>query len=164
MNLLLIFGILIFHIYLIWYRINYKPEFSISNTYYGLPKNINWLFTIFSWGYGIPIAIVSVNLLGTPLMFFAGVAIAFVGTAANFRESDLACKVHMEGAKIAIILSQLSLIFEFKMWYMCLASFILGGLVYFLGKKKLLFKDTYIYWAEIIMIETIFGVLVYNLW
>ena len=50
-----------------------------------------------------PLAIIGLDLFGTPLMFFAGMSIAFVGAAANFRQNELTNKVHMIGAGTGVV-------------------------------------------------------------
>ena len=50
----------------------------------------------------------------------------------------------------------LSIIIEFKFWWLALIAVALSGGVVLLGKNKKLFTNTYIYWAEIIIIEAIF--------
>jgi len=164
MEILLIIAVVVFHLYLILNFLRFKiiPP-SISDTYYMLPKNVNFWFTLFCWGYGIPIAIVSVNFVGTALMFYAGCSICFVGAASAFKDNSLTKKVHMWGASIAVILSQLSLIFEYSMWYMSLISILIGGSIILLGKNKVCFKNTYIYWAEFVMIEIVFLAIALNI-
>lgn len=103
---------LVFFGYVSWIWARYGTLKSISHSYYVLPKNLQFLFTLFCWGYAIPAIIIA----STPLMFFAGAAICFVGAAAAYRE-DMTEWVHIISAMTAIILSQLSIIIDFNMWW-----------------------------------------------
>ena len=82
----------------IWARYGVLP--SISHSYYSLPDNLKFIFTLWSWGYALPAMIVA----STPLMFFAGAGICFVGAAAAYREK-MTETVHIIGAACAILSS-----------------------------------------------------------
>lgn len=104
--------LLVFAGYVSWIWAKYGVLPSISHSYYMLPKNLQFLFTLWCWGYAIPAMIVA----STPLMFFAGAGIAFVGAAAAYREK-MTETVHIVGAVSGILFSQLSTIIDFGMWY-----------------------------------------------
>ena len=103
--------LLVFFTYVgvIWAKYGVLP--SISHSYYSLPDNKKFLFTLWCWGYAIPAMIVG----STPLMFFAGAGIAFVGAAAAYREK-MTETVHIIGALSGILFSQLSTILDFDLW------------------------------------------------
>lgn len=164
MNTLFIVTLITFHAYLVFIYLKYGTIFSISNSYYALPKGANSLFTLYTWLYSIPLTIIGLDLFGTHLMFFAGMAIAFVGAAANFRQNELTNKVHVIGAGAGVVAANLSLIFDFKMLILSLVSLSIAGLVIVLGKAKIAFKNSYIYWAELVIIESMFVAIAMKLW
>ena len=97
-------------------------------------------------------------------MFFAGMAIAFVGAAANFRQNELTNRVHMWGAGLGVVAANLSLIFDFKMLWLAIVSLSIAGLIIVLGKAKKAFNNSYIYWAELVIIESMFVAIAIKLW
>jgi len=109
-TVLFLIMLFVFFGYVSWIWARFGTLKSISHSYYVLPKNLRFLFTLFSWGYGIPAMIIG----STPLMFLAGAAICFVGAAAAYRE-DMTEWVHIISAMTAIIVSQLSIIIDFNM-------------------------------------------------
>lgn len=104
--------LLVFAGYVSWIWAKYGVLPSISHSYYSLPNNLKFLFTLWCWGYALPAMIVA----STPLMFFAGAGICFVGAAAAYREK-MTETVHIIGAVAGILFSQLSTIIDFDMWY-----------------------------------------------
>lgn len=116
---------------------------SVSDSYYKLPEKYNFLFTLFCWGFAIPTMIIGVDLTDNFLMFFAGGGICFVGAAAAFKE-ELPKKVHTLSAIIGIISSQLSIAFDFKMYYVNVLFLLLSGLLLLLKPKNRIF------WLEIV--------------
>lgn len=130
---------------------------SVSASYYSLPKKWNLLFTLFTWGYALPAMIIGVDLTHNVLMFLAGGGITFVGAAAAYKE-ELTEKVHVYGAWIGIGATQLSIIFDFHMWYVSAVSIGLGGLLYLLKIKNLT------YWVEQIAFISITYVLGLNIY
>jgi len=156
MQTLFIITLVVFHLYLTFIYLKYGRVFSISDSYYALTEKINFLFTLYTWSYALPMAIISLDINDSPLMFFAGAAICFVGVASNYKSNIMTKNMHMRCAAIGVILGLLSLIFEFKFWWLSLIAVVLAGTVTLLGKKTKWFAATYIYWAEIIIIESIF--------
>lgn len=116
MTVLYIIMLLIFTGYVsaIWAK--YGIQESISHSYYVLPRNLKFLFTLWCWAYALPAIIIA----STPLMFFAGAGICFVGAAAAYKEK-MTEAVHIVGAVTGIIFSQLSIILDFHMWYITVA-------------------------------------------
>ena len=152
-----------FYSYLIIIRIKYGKAFSISNTAFLIPKNKELLFALFSWSYGLPIAIVSTNLTTTGLMFFAGVLICVVGITTDFRNNTMANKIHMGSAAIGVFLAELSIIFEHDVWWYSLISIGIMWAIYTLGKKRILMASTYVYWGETWVISTVYLMLLLKL-
>lgn len=156
MLLTAIISFLIFHGYLatVWFK--YGPTFSISNTYYALPQKYNFLFTIFMWSYSTLMLIPAIELFSTPIIFLTIACIWFVGGAAAFRKNVLTENVHMGAAEIAALGSFLSLIFDFKYYLLAIITFILTGMVYYFGGKKVFLPKVYVYLGELIMFESIY--------
>lgn len=123
----------------IW--IKYGIQKSISASYYALPENLRFLFTLFCWGFAIPAIILGVEV--TPLMFFAGGGICFVGAAPQIFEKDV-YRFHMIVAISGIVFSQLAIFFGFHMLWLNLVSIGLAGIIPFI------FKKTYFWWIEIV--------------
>jgi len=133
---------------------------SVSESYYELPDKYNFLFTLFCWGFAIPTMIIGVDLTDNFLMFFAGAGICFVGAAAAFKE-ELPKKVHETSAIIGIVSSQLSIAFDFKMYYVNIIFAVLFALIMFL---KLKYKiETHIFWIEMVAFTSISYVLGVNI-
>lgn len=153
---LVLISLAIFHIYLLVVYLMYGPTFSISNTYYALPKKYNFLFTLYCWAYAGLLLPPAMEIFGTPWLFFTVGAICFVGAAAAFRGDKLTESVHMKSAMVAVIGSQLSLIFDFKYYVLSAVTLLLGGLIYYLGSKGKFLTSTYVYYAEIIFAESIY--------
>jgi len=131
--------------YLIYKR--YGLLESISTSYYSLlndttlnPK-YSFLFCLFCWGYAIP----ATMMASDGFIFFSGGFITFVGIASAFRENTFTATIHQYSALTAVVLSQLSILFIYQMWYISLVFAIFAGIM-FLLKDKL---STWMYWLEI---------------
>lgn len=107
--ILLLISTIIFVGYNGFITIKYGVLPSISDSFYKLPEKYNFLFTLALWGFALPISISAT----TPLMFFAGGFICFVGAASHFKEK-FEGKYHYAFALIGVILGTLSLFFEFR--------------------------------------------------
>ena len=149
-------GFSIFHIYLIVLLIIYGICFSVSNTYYQLPKNYNFLFTLFCWGYSIPCMIACLDIFGTLYMFICGSAICFVGAAAAFRNDYLTSEVHTKAATIAVIASQLSIIFDFHQYIISAVTVTLFITLSIICKYIKWLDKVWMYIAEVIIVESLF--------
>ena len=101
----------VFISYTSWIWAKYGVLNSISQSYYELPLNLQPLFTLFCWGYSFP----AIILGSSELMFLAGSGIAFAGTAAAFREK-MTTDVHVTGAVIGVLFSQLAILFQYEIW------------------------------------------------
>ena len=159
MTALYIIMLSVFVGYVSWIWAKYGVLKSISHSYYALPENLRFLFTLWCWGYAIPAMIVA----STPLMFFAGAGICFVGAAAAYREK-MTETVHIIGAACAILFSQLSIIIDFNMWYVTVAFAAIAlplALTRF-SKKGICPNRTW--WVEILAFITIALVLGIKLW
>ena len=138
MTTLYFFMLSVFIIYVSFIWIKYGIQPSISESYYVLPDKWKFLFTLFCWGFAVP----AIILGNTLLMFLAGSAIAFVGAAAAFKDK-MTREVHLIGAYSGVLLSQVAIFVDFKMWYLNVA-FVLFGLY-----KFLIHKDNKVWYVEI---------------
>ena len=147
--------VFIFIGYLSFILIKYGVLPSISDSWYVLPKKQQLLFTFFCWGFAMPALIIGVELTDNFLMFLAGSGICFVGAAAAFKE-NLTKSVHYGGAYVGVVSSQLSIAFDFHMYYVNIISIALT-LLLLLFRKKL--NNNNIWWQEIVAFTSICYVL-----
>lgn len=140
MEFLFLFMVVVFCTYVTCIGLKYGILPSISESYYVLPKNYKPLFTLFCWAFAFP----AIILGSTPLMFFAGAGICFVGAAAAFKEK-MTKEVHYGGAMVGIICSQLSIGLDFHFYYINAFFIITAALIILL--KKYLSNTTW--WIEI---------------
>jgi len=110
---LLIYAITVFVVYWLFVVIKFGVLPSISDSYY--KENNKALFTLFIWSIAFPVIILGVEK--TPLMFFAGAFLAFVGAAPAFKE-ELERSVHIIGAAGGIILGFLAMIIGYHQYYL----------------------------------------------
>lgn len=128
--------------FVIYITIKYGILSSISKSYYMLPEKLKILFTLFCWGYAIPAII-----LGSDLLFLvAGAGIVFVGTSPNYRTVGTAGNVHNYAAMVAIISSQLSILFNFGYWQITML-FLTGSLLLTYLPRK--YQKNNVWWQEI---------------
>ena len=72
---------------------------SISDSWYSLPPRENFLFTLFTWGLGIPML-----FYGNVWFFLSGAGLSFVGVATQFRSFiGITKEVHYGGALVGIL-------------------------------------------------------------
>lgn len=116
--ILLIYSSLIFVSYMSFIISKFGILPSISESYYKLEGGYKSLFSLFIFNMVIPVIIVGNN----PLMFLAGLFIAFVGAAPAFKE-EFQKQVHDIGAYGGIITAFISLWINFHLGYL---SLILG--------------------------------------
>lgn len=108
--LILLFAIAVFVSYYILVLVRFGIQPSISESYYRFPIGANVLFPMF-----ISCISASVIIVGnTPLMFLAGLLLAFVGCAPAFKIEQQGV-VHVIGAEGGIILGLASMWIDFHM-------------------------------------------------
>lgn len=147
MNLIII-SIAIFIPYIICVVCLFNIPWSISNTYYLLEekrKGLGWLFTVFCYGVGgflLPgwLDMTPESYQYTCFLSVAG--LAFVGTAAQFKES-LTNTVHYTAAVICCLFSQIWCIMA-GFWLVPLLSF-----VFFLCMAGFSKKKNWMFWVEV---------------
>lgn len=148
-------SVCLFIIYISSIIIKYGIPSSVSETFYLLPKNMRWLFTVFCWGVSI---IVAPWLDITPkswqfLAFLSVAGLCFVGTAAEFKE-DLISKVHYTAAVVCMAASQLWIFLVTKLWYISLFCLLISAVscyfIWRIASKKAGYKvsGNITFWAE----------------
>jgi hypothetical protein len=138
--------VLVFVSYVSFIWIKYGVQSSISASYYALPKQYNFLFTLFCWGFAIPAIIAGIDV--TPLIFFAGAGICFVGAAAQINDSWI-YKIHAAAAIAGVGFSQLAILFGYNMWHVNAIS---ASLMILIG---LLLKKNKTWWIELVAFSAI---------
>jgi type IV secretory pathway VirB3-like protein len=140
---------IIFFGYILFITYRYGVQNSVSDSYYRLPRNLQWVFTLVTWGYALPAMIIGLDYTGNGLVFLSGAGIALVGAAPAFhkaedgsKQSNMEHYAHMIGAFVGIIAMLIFLIAEGG-WYLVLAFLLLSGGAYLLDRKK------HIWWLEI---------------
>jgi hypothetical protein len=121
----------VFVIYNLTILLKYGCLNSISASYYSLPVKYNWLFLVFCWGYAIP----AIFMAHDGFMFFAGGMICFVGIASAFRSNSFTANVHQYSSFAAVVLSQLSIMFVYHMYYLNIIMIVSAIVLYLLSKK-----------------------------
>lgn len=152
MNIILLSIFLISFIgYVFYVSFKYGIQPSISESYYRFPVNQKYWFTLFCYGVAFPAMILGITLSNSVLMFLAGASLAFVGAASRFKEWIVTHNVHMISAVLAITLSTIAIIIDFKMLYVSLIFIVLSMGAMFLKNK--------IWWIEILAFLSISYVL-----
>jgi len=128
----------VFLAYVIGIWAKYGVQKSISESYYCLPKNKNWLFVAFTWLFAFPAMILGNSLL----MLFAGGGIVFVGAAAAMHTFPTRAW-HLTAAIGGMILGCIAMVVQFHMWYLLPAILVAMGLAAIFDKKSLM------WWAEV---------------
>lgn len=140
---LLIFVVLSFVGYISFIVNKYGVLPSISESYYKMKGDKLFgggLFTLFIWSLSLPLIIIG----DTPLMFFAGAFLSFVGAATAFKDLKMTKRVHTIGAVGGIGFGFLSMILDFQLNEITFFM-LLGSLILYLLKIKNL-----IWWVEIL--------------
>lgn len=120
----------------------YGVQTSVSESYYRLPRNLQMSFTIVTWGYALPAAIIGLDISGSGLVFLAGAGICFVGAAPAFHKIGMERTVHTIGA-ITGIGAMLLFLIAMGWWVLVVLFAALCGLFYLIDKKNI------VWWAEI---------------
>jgi len=128
----------VFISYVAYIIFKYGIQKSISESYYVLPKKLNFLFVLFTWLFAIPAMFLGNSLL----MFFAGGGIVWVGANAAMHKNPTRT-IHLIAAIGGMILGGLAMIFQYHMWYMTAGVAGLLPILYLVDKKHFMF------WAEL---------------
>lgn len=149
---LLIISAVIFVSYTQFITFKYGIQKSISESYYDLPRNWQFIFTLTLWGFAFPVIIAA----NTALLFLAGGLICLVGAAPAFKKQAMEYKAHMIGAYGGIILGFSSLVYDYKLYSLVLISVVAMIILRFSVRH-------YIWWVEVTAFITILlGILMYT--
>jgi hypothetical protein len=136
-------------------RLIFGKQPSISASYDCWPGLWKSLFIFFCWGFAFPAIVAGITV--TPLMFFAGIGIMFVGAAYEIKIPWVK-HYHMIFAISGIIFSQLAIYFGYKMPEVNVTSLALTGLILLLTIKKN--KEFRFWFIELVA----FGAICYAMW
>jgi len=124
---------------------------SISDSWYSLPQRENFLFTLFTWGLGIPML-----FYGNVWFFLSGSGLSFVGAATQFKSMiGITKEVHYAGALVGILGALIGIWIQWDnllplVWFLFLALSI-----------QVSYMKNKIWWQEIVAIVLIlWGLLV----
>jgi hypothetical protein len=135
--------------YIVYIVIKYGIQTSVSESYYKLPRNRQWLFTVFTWTYSLLALIIGLELKDTPLVFLSASGIFMVGTAPAFHSKDgkhtLEGIVHTVGASVGILFMFIYIGIDLGYWYIALIFTLLTAISYFIK----VIKNNYLWWIEI---------------
>ena len=132
MTALYIIMLTAFTTYILFVVKKYGIQESVSNSYYKLPENKRWIFTIALWMFAFPAIVLGVEHSG--LAFLAGAGICFVGAAPAFKE-DMEGTVHVVGALTGVIGGLLFMLVT-GLWYVALITLALMGVVLLIPALK----------------------------
>lgn len=162
-----IYGIMVFvffgYVTYLWAKYGILP--SISDSWYELPDNKKWMFTIFCWGFSVPALILGLSLSNDNpfqfLIFLGASGIMFVGASPDFKKKDgLDHKVHRIGALTGVIANTLFLFFVFPQLWVVPTMFTILTTILFIKKQSV--KE--IWWIEVLSFltySTVIGIQLY---
>lgn len=125
---------------------------SISDSWYSLPVSQKALFTLFTWGIGIPML-----FYGNVWFFLSGVGLTFVGAATQFKMTTSYTKqIHYIGALTGILFSLIGIGVEWFNWVPLVTFCVLTLLIYTSKHPNML------WWIEMAAVGIILGGLLLN--
>lgn len=151
--LVYILMVTVFISYVSYIWIKYGVTKSISDSFYYLPANRQYLFILFCWLFSVPAIILGDSLI----MFLAGSGIAFVGAAAAFKQNKMQHWVHMVGAYSGVTLSQIAIWNNYHLWPINIVFIVLSLILLYLNVKNK------IWWIELLSFGSICYALGINL-
>ncbi len=151
MSILTIIQLVVFLLYVGFIVKRYGILPSISDSWYVLPLRQQFLFTLFTWGIGIPML-----LYGNVWFFLSGSGLSFVGVATQFKDKIGHTKeVHYIGALVGILGALIGIIVQYGN-YVPLVWFIFLAISFQVSYMK-----NKIWWQEIVAVVLIlWGLLV----
>jgi len=150
MTALYIFMLLSFFGFITYIVTNWGVQSSISASAYVTPKGTYW-FTLATFSYAFAAAILGILLANSLFTFLTGALLGFVAVAYDFRNGILNEKVHVISAEVAVVLSQIALVFDYKMWWLSLIVLVFSGSLFLFTKLQ-----NKVWWQEIIIITGLF--------
>jgi hypothetical protein len=135
--LLILFSVIVFFGYVsyIWKR--YGVLYSISASYYELPSKLQFIFTLVTWGYCLPLLIVGNN----QWFFLAGASLAFTGASPAFKEK-VEGLVHVGGTVLAILFANIGILLA-GFWYVPVILGVVSIIIALINKHST-------WWIEIV--------------
>ncbi len=133
------FLVFISYVYFIFKK--YGVLFSISSSWYELPKDKWWLFTMFTWGIGVPALLLAITL-NQPLWGVVGMLMCITGISGAVKQDMTINLVHNIGALGSILVGCLALIL-IGWWYS------LVGLVLITILFRIFKLNNFVWWFEI---------------
>ena len=147
--MLIYISALIFTTYVLYITIKYGVLSSISDSVYRTDKE--WLFLLFTFGVGLPIAFATDHLM----LQISGVLLTYVGLSPDFKKKEgIENEAHSTSAFGAAILGLLSLVIDYDSWLIVVIG--LSTSIPFLFFKNRIF------WVEIIAFLTVLIGLILN--
>jgi hypothetical protein len=146
--MLTICQLLIFVTYVAYITNRFGVLPSISESYYKLNESRQgYFFTIFCWALAVTMVLKADN--SSPLYFYSGVGLAFVGAATQFKWTKAGTDIaHYLGAFIGIECALIALWVESNIWPQVLFTFITAIIVLFKIKNAT-------FWIEIVAFVSI---------
>lgn len=165
--ILLIMAIIPIQFYIMAIKERFGVLPSISDSYYHLKGKQKLIFTLILWALAFPICFISVYQYDYVnwLMFSAGSLIMLVGVSPAFKHDKFENILHMIGAYGGVILSLLSIGFEYGSF---LYTFSVVIILIFLSVNvdfkplKVKLAKNYIWYAEEIVIWAVWVYLLFN--
>lgn len=106
----------IFFLYTTYIRVYYKKQPSVSHSYYSLPSNRNFLFTIVMWMVAIG-QLVHIEI--SQWFFLSAAGFGFTGAANAFEDEKMTKYVHYIGTIVGIIGAMLGLHMDWMLLLIC---------------------------------------------
>ena len=138
--ILLLVSLIIFVGYVSYVWISVGVLNSVSDSVHRVKYTIFFILTMMLMP--IPLMIVG----STPLMFFAGAFICFVGAAPCIIQTDMEEKIHVIGATGGIILGTASIWIDLHLWYLSIGMMVFA--LYSCSKWNKIKNHTW--WIEIV--------------
>ena len=155
MVIALTLSILFFVSYIGFIVYKYGIQTSISASYYILPPNKQFLFSIFCILYPFPIAYVACSVW----FWLATVCVMLVGAASAYRGDKIINLIHMTSAFMCVIFSHLAMCLDYRAYYISGISLTLSMLL-MIFKNKIL---NGVWWAEIVTYLAIVNTIISDL-
>ena len=143
---LLVIQVIVFLSYVVGIVSRYGVLESISDSWYSLPLKYNGLFTLFTWGLGIPML-----MYGSVALFLSGAGLCFVGAATRFKLGyGYTTLVHFSGAVAGVLIPLLYFGFSYGIWWPFLLQF--SGCIFIFAYDTI---TNPIWWVEILGFITV---------
>jgi len=139
----------------------YGMQKSFSDSFYRLPENRKYLFTLFIFSFAYSASVLGANIYITP----AALLICGVGVARAFKDNPIMNFTHQLFAYTGILYGMYGVWVYYKMWYITV-FFAIGAILLLVFREhtvvKIQSRDeyTHILWFELLAIYCIMFVLI----